>query len=138
MSKDTKYVVDKERHEVYLEFSPRRNQVEMMVFNRHRKEDGTIVSLVGKPIEFREYGEMNGGKMLDETLAFSKETAQMILDGFYSMGFRPTHTVEAHASLEAVNNHLQDMRTIVADKLAIPLPGVEKKQEWYPEAKSAL
>ena len=54
-------------------------------------------------------------------LELSYEDAQNLMDELYHCGVRPTEGAGTAGSMKATQNHLEDMRAIVAEKLNVPL-----------------
>jgi hypothetical protein len=61
----------------------------------------------------------NAGYNLPASFRLLPEAAQKLFDDLYAQGFRPTARTD---DPEAINQHLQDMRTIAFAKLNIPQP----------------
>jgi len=57
-----------------------------------------------------------------EPVRLEPEAAQMLMDSLWMSGIRPTEGAGTAGSIRAVENHLQDMRAIVFDKLKTPKP----------------
>jgi len=62
-----------------------------------------------------------GERLPDKPLMnnLSRTELQMLMDGLYDMGIRPTHEVSTNASIEHVKEHLKDMRSIAFNRLNI-------------------
>lgn len=55
-------------------------------------------------------------------LSLKKEVCQQLMDELYFLGFKPSEYRYANDQIKAMNDHLQDMRAIVALKLSVTLP----------------
>jgi hypothetical protein len=61
------------------------------------------------------------GQLIKPTLVIDKKAAQVLIDDLWASGIRPTEGKGSAGSLKATENHLEDMRRIVANKLKIIL-----------------
>jgi hypothetical protein len=58
----------------------------------------------------------------DPGIVFNEDECQQLADELWEKGFRPRAAAGSNGQLEAVNNHLQDMRAMVAKACDVNLP----------------
>jgi hypothetical protein len=59
--------------------------------------------------------------IVDPTITMSAQDAQVLMDELWRCGLRPTEGSGSAGSLAATQDHLRDMRTIVAKQLDVTL-----------------
>jgi hypothetical protein len=59
------------------------------------------------------YEEIENGAPAPEFMNLNDTEAQSLMDSLYDCGYRPTRPVESAGQIEALKNHLGDMRHIV-------------------------
>ena len=64
--------------------------------------------------------EVQDGIPVEPFLKMDYEDAQNLMDELYHCGIRPTDGARSSGSMKATQNHLEDMRAIVATKLNVP------------------
>jgi hypothetical protein len=65
---------------------------------------------IPKPLE---YEELPAGGPAPEFMNLNDTEAQSLMDSLYDCGYRPTRPVESAGQVEALQNHLGDMRRLV-------------------------
>ena len=71
-------------------------------------------SCYAKPVEF-EWKDIEPGEATDHEpmMQLSKYNAQLLMDGLWQCGIRPTEQVGSVGQLKATQDHLEDMRRLV-------------------------
>ncbi len=70
-------------------------------------------------VEFTD-SELDEGYCADPSFRIKREEAQQIINELWRIGFRPKNGNGAVAHTEALDKHLQDLRTIAFHALKIP------------------
>lgn len=71
--------------------------------------------------------EVAPGTDLEPTLHLSTSAMQQLIDSLWQLGFRPKEQQYTSEHIQALNNHLDDMRVIVATKLNVNLKVLHEK-----------
>lgn len=59
------------------------------------------------------FEQIKPNEITDPVLNMTQEDAQLLADALYGAGIRPTAAAGSAGQLDAVKNHLEDMRTLV-------------------------
>lgn len=78
----------------------------------HRDADGK--HFVGLPLAVQEITPEQEGMHLPPTLTLRDDEAQQLLDALWRAGVRPSDDVGSTGHLSALQDHLKDMRQLVA------------------------
>tara|TARA_R110000737_G_scaffold230712_3_gene244235 strand:- start:2719 stop:3051 length:333 start_codon:yes stop_codon:yes gene_type:complete len=79
------------------------------------KRDGFVAVAMSISME-----ETRDSQIVSPFLNLAYEDAQNLMDELYHCGVRPTEGAGTAGSMKATQNHLEDMRAIVATKLNVP------------------
>jgi hypothetical protein len=83
---------------------------------RIKQDNGNV--LIAEPITFKEHKQH---ACINEFVSISIPQAQELIDDLWRAGLRPTEGSGSAGSLKATENHLNDMRRIVAKTLDVSL-----------------
>jgi hypothetical protein len=81
---------------------------------------GTQGEQAAQPLTF---GAISNGERLPIVAELEMANAQILMDGLWSCGLRPSEGKGSAGQLAAVERHLQDMRALVARHTRTELPG---------------
>lgn len=112
---------------LFVDFSAHRNTVDLFMFTNRLIGEQEHEFYMALPLTLGP--KEPEGTACEPFFSMSREQAQELIDALYSSGLRPTHTVEAHASLGAVTRHLNDMRTIAGKYLKVEFPVIFDKDK---------
>ena len=87
---------------------------------RKGKDEANRNMLVATDVKME---EMDRRICVSPFLQLAYEDAQRLMDELYHCGVRPTEAAGTAGSMKATQDHLQDMRCIVASKLSVKLKG---------------
>jgi hypothetical protein len=97
-----------------IQSSPWNGDIECALFHK----TGQDIAVV-EPLSFRNIER--GYRISEPTFRMSYDEAQMLMDELYRAGLRPTEARSSAGQLQAMENHLNDMRRLVFEQFTKPV-----------------
>lgn len=88
---------------IFGEYRPFNNAIDIYITQESNK-------MIAQPVEFKENPV---GEVSQPTVSIEMEEAQVLMDELWRCGIRPSEGTGSAGALKAVENHLEDMRTLV-------------------------
>lgn len=104
-----------ERFDTHLEVSNFGRDLNIWFFRRRHGQGSEHVEYV-KPLPIAIESSLDElHQSEDSSLSIDRATAQNLLDGLWNAGFRPRNGEGMNAQVDAIKEHLSDMRKLVFD-----------------------